>query len=338
MNHSETLTDLTNITRFIPPLVGLLFIVLSTVWTTLLLGKVFIVYFHPDAEFVRFSRRIKNKKINFILAKLILLLIIVIFASLTASFKTAQQFITIGKLNIGSDNCSGNYANYIELPHLCDGLSQLCLLIMFSFLNIATIFLQKVFSSSQDFRLIKLLTFVTLTLKIIIILPLTIRKDSFIWIQASVIIFIYLEYVWLVVNARKLHRTIKAKIRKFQDSGTRLEQRGWEQKRLENLWVYSLLLFGCSFLLVVLPLNWAQIFLDSITAPCMDITTIFPTTQLKQTSKILNITENLLHIPLLLMVIVYFGLTGFMLVSYLERYCRHARENTALNDPLIQRE
>ena len=338
MNNSETLKDLTNNAKYIPSLVTVLFIILSTVWITLLLGKLCIAYLQPEAEFVWLSRKIQNMKINYILAKLILILITLFFASLSAVFQTAQQFIKIHKQN-NSDDCPNN--DFIELAHLCDGLSQLCLLIMFSFLNIIAIFHQKVFSSSQDFRLVKLLIFVTLTFKIIVILPLNFIADTFIWIRAFTIIFIYLEYIWLAVNARKLYRIIKAKIRKLEDLGTRFEQIEWEEKRLANLWVYSLLLFGSSCLLVVLPLNWAQIFLDSITSYCIDlevIATRSPTPQLSQASEILNITENLLYIPLLLMVIVYFVLTGFLLVNYLKRYCRRVRENTGLKEALLQKE
>eukprot|EP00800_Vazella_pourtalesii_P017712 TRINITY_DN5512_c1_g1_i1.p1 TRINITY_DN5512_c1_g1~~TRINITY_DN5512_c1_g1_i1.p1 ORF type:complete len:342 (+),score=25.22 TRINITY_DN5512_c1_g1_i1:291-1316(+) len=341
MNDSEILEHFTKTTRYIPPLVAVLFIVLSTVWTTLLLGKLFIVYFHPGSEFVWLSRKLKNRKINYTLAKLLLILITLIFASLTAFFKTAQQFKT-PEPKITIDNCSDNDPiDFIELAHLYDGLSQLCLLTMFSFLNITTLFLQKVFSSSQDFRLVKLLIFVTLTLKIIVILPLNFLTTTFIWIQAFVLMFIYLEYAWLVVNERKLYRIIKAKIRKLQDLDTRSEQREWEEKRLANLWIYSMMLFGSSCLLILLPLNWTQIFLDYITASCTQVTgidTISITPQLKHASEILNITENLLHIPLLLMVIVYFGLTGFVLLSYLMRYCRRVREDTMLSEALLQKD
>ena len=341
MNNLDTLKDLTNTTRYIPLLVAILFIILFTVWTTLVLGRIFIVCFHPEAEFAWLSRKIKNIKINHILAKFILILITLIFASLTALFKTTQQFTSLQRTNT-IDNCSDDdISHFIELAHLGDGLSQFCLLITFSFLNITTIFHQKVFSSSQDFRLVKILTFVTLTLKIIVILPFNLMTRSFIWTQALVLIFIYLEYVWLVVNERKLYRIIKAKIRKLQDSGTILEQRELEQKRITNLWIYGMLLFGSSSLLIALPLNWIQVFLDTITSPCiliMGIPMTSPTLQIKQASKILNITESLLHIPLLLTVIVYFVLTGNMLVHYLMRNRRHERENKTLSEALLVNE
>ncbi|KAI6661563.1 hypothetical protein LOD99_13436 [Oopsacas minuta] len=324
-----TLKEITGYTRLIPILFTFLLIIPSTIWTTILIIKLFRACSHHNRDWL--SRNIRQNKISYNLAKLSLLLITLIFGTLAALFNSGQQYIHVND----HDNCSIDPENaFIETEHLCDGLSHLCLLLMFSFANATTIFFHRIYSGLRDFRLVKVLIILNL-FKIVIFLIVSLSACTFIWVEILVIILIIIEYFWLILNERKLYRIIKAKLKQ---SSTIRDQIKWEEKRIFNLKLFATLLFGLFFLLVSLPLNLAELFIDYFTDACACQPLFQKSNSTEQIAIILDITINILYTPLVIMTVVHLGLTIVGLLGNMVTYCREVRGNTELSQALIQEE
>ena len=339
MVNNDTLNSVNNMTDIFSIIFVSLIITLSTIWITLLIGKLIAISYTGKVEI---GWRLRITKINQ-MKKIALLLTTLIFGVLAALFHTAQEF-EIFPTNVESDSNCSEEGNFIELTHLYDGLLHLSLLMTISFANITTIFFQKLYSASKDFRLVKILVIFNILTKLPFLLMVGLFEFSYIWVEMFVIMCTFIEYFWLIRSEVSLYRTIKDKIHDLENSSLRA-QTNWQEKKSTNRKIYLSILISFSFLLVSLPINWARIYIDIATNKCSDDDLPFQhhisklgTFRISQVSDILTIIIKILFIPLLFMVVGLIFLTIYELTKKLkDRFqLKKMRENSTLIEGLIQ--
>ena len=322
-----------NLVKHIPEpftcLSALLVTILLSIWIVLLVGKVIIIHYNRRVEVGWLSRLAYLNEIK----KIILFLTILTFATFSAMFHTAQEF---NLLPANFTNCSEGYS---ENTHIYSGLSHVCILMSISFINVTTMFFQNLYSKVKDTRLVKFLIVSNILLKLPLLLTIVSLFDN-IWVQLFVIIWIYMEYVWLIRSEILLYQTIKVNIYDLENSSVKV-QKHFQEKKSNNAMVYTSLFIGCSFLLISLPINWVNIYIEVATR-CPDkgfpLEAFLSGLHTHNIPKILRLTVDILNIPLILMEFALICLTIFWMIKKLVKQIQEERKrrDSLLNESLIQ--
>ena len=314
-----------------------LVITLSSIWLPLLIGKLIFVYYNRKVHVGWLSQLTRINEIK----QIALLFAILIFGTLTLLFHTAQEF-ELYPTQI-ENNCS---ENFIELKHLYDGLSNLCILMTISFVNIITIFFQKLYSKSKDLRLVRILVIINIIIKLPFLLIIGLFETSYIWVEMFVIACIFIEYIWLIRSEIILYRNIKDNLHDLVNSSLK-SQTNWQEKKSINRKLFISFFIGFSFFLVSLPINWLRIYIDVAIISCPDDYDLPLQNHLvklgvdgtDQILSVLSIIINILYIPLILMVVWSICLTTYWLLTKLMKLLlntKNMRESSHLTEHLIQ--